>query len=160
MSGTDDFVVSPETLERMTKELEELVTTGRDEMSERLRKAREFGDIRENADFDAARDAQGMMEARIRQLQQIVSRAVVRQAVVEIEEAGPGMIVTTKDPETGDTEEFLLATSAEEKIPDIQTVSTQSPLGSALIGRKIGESVVVKAPAGEFSVEVVGLRAS
>lgn len=160
MSGSDEVFVSAQTLERMKRELNELTTAGRDEMSERLRKAREFGDIRENADYDAAKDAQGLMEARIRQLQQMVSKAVVRESMDEVDEAGPGVIVTVRDPGTGELEEYLLAASTEEKMPGIQTASTGSPLGTALMGKRIGETVVVRAPAGEFPLEVVALRGS
>lgn len=128
-------------------------------MSERLRKAREFGDIRENADYDAAKDAQGLMEARIRQLQRMISRAVVRETTGEILQALPGVIVTVRDPSNDETEDYLLAASAEEKVAGIQTASTGSPVGSALVGRRVGETVVVRAPGGEFSLEIVGLRA-
>lgn len=158
MSDSEEIVVSVETLERMKKELEELTTSGREEMSERLRRAREFGDIRENADYDAAKDAQGLMEARIRKLQHTVSRAVVRESGGKVKKAVPGVIVTVREPGSDETEDYLLADSSEEKIPGVQTASTASPLGSVLVGRRVGENVKVQAPGGNFSLEIVGLR--
>lgn len=158
MTEPPEIVVSPDTFQRMSRELEELTTTGREEMGERLRRAREFGDIRENADFDAARDAQGLMEARIRQLQHMVNHAVVRDGPIDVEAAGPGVIVSVREDGAEDVEDYLLASSAEEKIEGITTATTSSPLGLALAGRKVGERALVKAPGGDFSVEIVGLR--
>lgn len=151
------LVVSNETLERMKQELEELTTTGRAEMGERLQRAREFGDLKENAEYHSAKDAQGLMEARIRQLQATVNNAVVRQGPADVEAAGVGVVVTVKEGD--DTDEYLLAASSEEKLPGIRTVTTSSPLGSALMGKAVGDTVEVKAPAGKFTVEIVGIRA-
>lgn len=158
MGEPEDFIVSPETLERMKSELEELTTTGRETISERLRRAREFGDVRENADLDAAKDAQGLMEARIRRLQHMIGNAVVRETPADVEVATAGLVVTVRDIDSGDTEDYLLAASAEERIPGVSTASTASPLGSAILGKRVGEKVVVRAPGGEFSVEVVDLK--
>lgn len=153
-----DIVVSHSTLERMKRELEELTTTGREETSERLQRARELGDLSENAEYHAAKEAQGMMEARIRKLKHTVANAVVREADDAIEEAAPGLIVKVLDKEAGDTDEYLLAASAEEKIPGLRTVTTDSPLGKALLGKRAGDSAVVEAPAGAFPVEIVEIR--
>ncbi|MCA1840435.1 MAG: GreA/GreB family elongation factor [Actinomycetota bacterium] len=154
----DPIVVSPETLERMKSELEELTTTGRAEMSTRLQRAREFGDLKENAEYHSAKDAQGMMEARIRTLEATVNRAVVRDSPAQTDQAAVGVIVTVKDGD--DTEDYLLAQSNEEKLPGMRTVTTSSPLGTALVGRRVGEIVEVSAPAGKFKVEIVAMRAS
>src|SRR5437899_4710885 len=90
----DGMVVSSETLQRWELELKELTSDGRAAMSERLQRAREFGDIRENADYDAARDEQAMMEARIRHLQHLIKHAVVQESPAGSDVAGPGLIVT------------------------------------------------------------------
>ncbi|MGH2707947.1 MAG: transcription elongation factor GreA [Actinomycetota bacterium] len=154
----EQIVVSAETLDRMRAELEELTTVGRKAMSERLLRAREFGDIRENADYDAAKDAQAMMEARIRRLQYMTKHAAIRDAPAETEEVTPGVIVTICEIGQDETEEYLLAATAEEKLPGVRTITTASPLGSALLGKRVGDSIVVEAPAGAFSVKLVGLR--
>jgi transcription elongation factor GreA len=154
----DGMVVSPETLGRWEHELKELTSDGRAAMSERLQRAREFGDIRENADYDAARDEQAMMEARIRQLQHMIKQAVVQDSPAATDLAGPGVIVTIVAAGETDVEEYLLASTAEEKLPGIRTITTSSPLGSALLGKKVGDGVEVNAPGGKFSVEVKALR--
>ena len=154
----DGMVVSPETLARWEHELKELTSDGRAAMSERLQRAREFGDIRENADYDAARDEQAMMEARIRHLQHMIKNAVVQTSPATTDLAGPGIIVTILEDGETDLEEYLLASTAEEKVAGVRTITLSSPLGSALLGKKVGESVEVAAPGGKFSVEVKALR--
>ena len=154
----EPMVVSPDTLARWEKELLELTSDGRAAMSVRLQRAREFGDIRENADYDAARDEQALMEARIRHLQSLIKHAIVQETPADTELAGPGVIVTIKESGSDDEEEYLIATTAEEKVPGVRTVTTVSPLGSALVGKRVGEVAEVSAPGGTFSVTVVGLR--
>lgn len=158
MTEEEQIVVSAETLERMRRELEELTTAGRERMGERLQRAREFGDIRENADYDAARDEQAMMEARIRQLQYMVKHAVVQEAPAAADRVVPGLIVTVIENGAADEEEYLVAATSEEKVPGVRTVTTASPLGQALMGKQVGEEAEVVAPGGTFSVRVVALR--
>lgn len=154
----DGMVVSSETLNRWEQELKELTSDGRAAMSERLQRAREFGDIRENADYDAARDEQAMMEARIRHLQHLIKNAVVQTSPTTTDVAGPGIIVSILEDGEADVEEYLLASTAEEKVAGVRTITLSSPLGSALLGKKVGESAEVAAPGGKFSVEVKALR--
>ncbi|HEX2179890.1 MAG TPA: transcription elongation factor GreA [Actinomycetota bacterium] len=156
MEQPEDIYVSPQTLERMRKELEELTGPGREEMSVRLLRARELGDLKENAEYHAAKDAQGLMEARIRQLEHTISKAVVREVSTSADEVGPGLIVTVKD-QYG-TEDYLFADSMEEKVDGASTVTPSSPMGRALAGRKVGETATVEAPRGSFTVEIVGLK--
>ena len=158
MTQDDRISISADSLERMKAELEDLVTRGRAEMSERLKRARDHGDIRENADYDAAKDAQGMMEARIRTIEETIKSAVVREAGVAAEEATPGVIVTVKEEGTDDPEEYFLAASNEDKIEGMRTITLSSPLGKAIAGRKSGESVQVEAPGGSFTVDILSLR--
>lgn len=156
MNQPEDIFVSPQTLERMRQELEELTGPGREEMSVRLLRARELGDLKENAEYHAAKDAQGLMEARIRQLEYTISKAVVREVSTNADEVGPGLIVTVKD-QYG-TEDYLIADSMEEKVDGASTVTPYSPMGRALAGKKLGETATVEAPRGSFSVEIVGLK--
>ena len=158
MDEPEDIIVSPETLERMKRELEGLTTHGREDMSVRLLRARELGDLAENAEYHAAREAQGLMEARIRKLQHMIANAVVREPEKSSKEAVPGVIVKVADKSVGETDEYLLAASPEEKIDGMTTVTTSSPLGKALLGKRKGETALVQAPAGEFSVEIVEIR--
>jgi transcription elongation factor GreA len=142
---------------RMRKELEELRTEGRTKMAERLLHAREFGDIMENAEYDAAKNEQGLMEARIRQLEQLLRDPEIIEAA-EGDEVGPGTLVTVRPVEDdGEDEEetYLVALSAEERAPGVRTVTASSPFGSALLGRKAGDRVRYEAPGGTFAYEVV-----
>lgn len=156
MNQSEDIYVSSQTLEKLREELEELTGPGREEMSVRLLRARELGDLKENAEYHAAKDAQGMMEARIRQLEHTISKAVVREVSAATDQVSPGIIVTVKDK--FGTEDYLIADSMEEKVDNASTVTPSSPMGRALAGKKVGETATVEAPRGSFTVEVVGLR--
>src|SRR6476620_1154414 len=99
---------------RLRSELEELTTSGRDHIAVRLKAAREHGDIRENAEYDAAKNEQGLMEARIRQLERMLRDPEIVQAPVDADAVGPGMLVTVLPLDDDDPEEetYLLADSA------------------------------------------------
>lgn len=145
---------------RMRKELEELRTEGRTKMGERLLHAREFGDISENAEYDAAKNEQGLMEARIRRLEGLLRDPDIVEAT-DGDEVGPGTLVTVRPVDEGageDEETYLVALSAEERAPGVRTVTSVSPFGSALMGRKVGDRVSYEAPGGTFSYEVVGFE--
>jgi transcription elongation factor GreA len=145
---------------RMRKELERLRTEGREKLAERLLRAREHGDIRENADYDAAKNDQGMMEARIRQLEyQLKDPDIIE--VEDSDEVGPGTLVTLRPSGREDEDEnetYLVAHSAEEHAPGYRTVTSSSPLGAALLGRRVGDLFSYEAPGGAFSYEVVAFE--
>jgi transcription elongation factor GreA len=145
---------------RLKAELEELTTTGREHLSERIKVAREHGDIRENAEYDAAKNEQGLMEARIRKVQAMLRDPEIVEAPVDADEIAPGMLVTVKpvDEDDDDDETYLLAEHAEEKVKGARTVTTQSPLGSALLGHKTGDEVSIEAPGGSFRYEIVSFE--
>jgi transcription elongation factor GreA len=144
---------------RMRKELEELKTDGRTKMAERLLHARELGDIRENAEYDSAKNDQGLMEARIRKLEhQLSDPDIVEEAAGD--RVAPGFLVTVHPTGEEDAEDevFLIAHSSEERAPGVRTMTATSPLGQALVGRCIGEEVSYEAPGGRFTYQVVALR--
>jgi transcription elongation factor GreA len=151
--------LSPAAYERLKREHERLTTEGRRAISEEIRAAREHGDISENADYDAVKDRQGLMEARIRELEQILKNAVLVEPSEEhASVVSPGMVVTLLR-EAGGAEETYLVGSAENRGEGMDVVSPTSPLGSALIGRSAGEVVRYEAPAGTFTVTVKAIRA-
>jgi len=143
---------------RMRKELEQLETDGREEVAERLLRAREHGDIRENADYDAAKNDQGLMEARIRDLQHKLRDPEIMEAASG-DEVDAGTVVTLRpledDPED---ETYLVAHSTHELAAGVRTITVTSPLGSALVGKRIGDLVTYEAPGGTFTYEVVALE--
>lgn len=139
--------------------MERLRTEGRAAIAERLLHAREFGDIRENAEYDAAKNEQGLMEARIRQLEHLLRDPEIIEAW-DGDEVGPGTVVTLRPAdETGAEEEsYLVALSPEERAPGVRTVTATSPLGGALVGRRVGERLTYEAPGGTFTYEVIAVE--
>ncbi len=152
--------LSQDAYDRLRKELDRLKGGGRDNMAERLLHARELGDIKENAEYDAAKNEQGLMELRIRELEQLLKDPEIAEGAVAAEEAGPGQLVTLKalnDPDEDD-ETYLLAASKEERLEGVRTVSIDSPLGKALAGKRIGDKVEYQAPGGTFTYEITALK--
>jgi transcription elongation factor GreA len=147
-----------EAYERLKAELEDLTTHGREVIALRLKVAREHGDLRENAEYDTAKNDQGLMESKIRKLQQLLRDPDIVEAAADADAVGPGMLVTVRplDDDDPEDETYLLAEHAEEKAPGARTVTTTSPFGSALMGAAAGEEVVYEAPGGNFRYVVVG----
>jgi transcription elongation factor GreA len=148
-----------EAYNRLRSELDELLTNGRDRIAERLKVAREHGDIRENAEYDAAKDAQGLMESQIRRLQEALRDPEIIEAPMAADAIVPHMLVTVRSLDDGDDEEtYLLAEHGEEKAPGARTVTTSSPLGTALMGASKDQEVLVQAPGGSYRYVVVGFE--
>lgn len=149
-------VLTPAALERLRDELDELSTKGRRDISERLLRARELGDISENAEYDQTKNDQAMLEARIRQLQWMIKHAVVQEAPATTKKVVPGTIVHLRpadDP--SDVEVYLFAASKEERASGARTITPSAPLGAALLGKKPGDKVSYQAPGGKFSYQIV-----
>jgi transcription elongation factor GreA len=137
--------LTPEAYERLSSELHELKTEGRERVAQAIGTAREHGDIRENADYDAAKNEQGMMEARIRQLETLLRSAVVGEAAGTSGVAGPGTVVRLEI--AGEEETYFLG-SREEAIVGMEVLSVQSALGQAVAGRKAGDKFSYTTPTG------------
>jgi transcription elongation factor GreA len=137
--------LTPEAFERLSSELNELKTEGRERISQAIGTAREHGDIRENADYDAAKNEQGMMEARIRTLESLLSSAVVGEVAGASGVAGPGTVVRLEI--AGEEETYFLG-SREEAFEGMEVLSVQSALGQAVSGRKVGDSFAYTTPTG------------
>jgi transcription elongation factor GreA len=152
--------LSADAHERLRKELEHLTGEGRDNMAERLLHARELGDIKENAEYDSAKNEQGLMEARIRELQRLLKDPDIIESSAATDQAVPGQLVSVRPLDDPDEEEetYLLAASKEERLEGVRTVSVDSPFGKALAGKRVGERVEYQAPGGTFSYEITALR--
>jgi transcription elongation factor GreA len=146
--------------DRLKVELDELTTDGRRRVAERLLRARELGDISENAEYEATKDEQGMLEARIRKLQYMIKHAQVVEGPVVADEIVPGVIVelAALPDEADEPEAYLVAASSEERATGARTVSVKSPLGQALQGKRVGDTVSYQAPGGSFSYRVIAIR--
>jgi transcription elongation factor GreA len=143
-----DIILTPEGLDRLKTELEFLQTEKRQEVADRIKEAREFGDISENSEYDDAKNEQAMLEAKIAQLQDKLRSA----SVIDSKELGTdlvrvGSVVHVKDEKTGKSVKYTIVGSAEAK-PTENKLSNESPVGKALIGHKRNEVVEVPVPRG------------
>ena len=150
--------LSQEAYERLRAELEDLTTSGRVDIAQTIETARELGDLKENADYHAARDDQGRMEARIRQLQSLIDNAVIVDSSQISDTVAAGSIVALRYEGDADVDRFLVG-SIEERRSDVAVVSPASPLGQALIGHRKGDVVEYQAPGGNLKVEIVDIEA-
>jgi transcription elongation factor GreA len=143
-----DVILTPDGLEKLKSELEHLSTEKRREVAARIKEAREFGDISENAEYDDAKNEQAMLEAKIAQLEEKLRAATVVNAndlsndVVQI-----GSVVHVKDEKTGKSQKFSIVGSAEAN-PAESKLSNESPVGRALMGHKRNDVVSVQVPKG------------
>jgi transcription elongation factor GreA len=152
----DPTHLSAQAHQRLLEEIEHRSTVRRKEISEWLERAREHGDIRENADYDAAKNEQGHNEARIRHLEGLLKQAVVVEAA-SADKVEAGTVVEVRMGDDDDVSEYLVG-SIEERGSQYDVISPGSPLGRALMGRTPGEVVSYDAPGGSFSVEIVSVR--
>jgi transcription elongation factor GreA len=146
--------------ERLRAEYDDLSTRGRIEIAQKIEAARLLGDLSENGDYHAAKDEQGHMEGRIRQLEHLLDPA--NHEIVEAADDGsaaPGTIVTiVYDGDSDDMAERYLIGHPEERVDGAEVMSPQSPLGAALLGRRSGDTVEYEAPNGVLRVRIVGVE--
>jgi transcription elongation factor GreA len=149
--------LSSQAHQRLQEELVWRSGEHRQEISRWLERAREHGDIRENADYDAAKNEQGHNEARIRQVEAILKNAViVEDAAGDV--VAPGVVVEIRMEGDDEAIEYLVG-SIEERHEEYEVLSVSSPLGQALIGTEVGTVVTYEGPRRTMSVEVVNIRA-
>lgn len=152
----DEVHLSADAHQRLSEELEHRSGPRRREISEWIERAREHGDIRENADFDAAKNEQGHNEGRIRHLQQMLRTAVIVESS-SADIVAPGKIVEIRMDDDDETMQYLVG-SIEERHDVYDVISASSPLGKVLVGHGPGDVVEFEGPKKTFSVEVVGVR--
>jgi transcription elongation factor GreA len=141
-----DVILTPEGLDRLKEELEELSTTKRREVAARIKEAREFGDISENSEYDDAKNEQAMLESRIAALEEkLRSAQVVSAEDVSTDVVGVGVTVNVKFDD-GKAQKFTIVGSAEAAPPE--KLSNESPVGKALMGHRRGDEVSVALPNG------------
>jgi transcription elongation factor GreA len=147
--------LTQEAYDRLKSELDQLSGTGRIEIAKKIEAARAEGDLRENGGYHAAKDEQGQMEGRIRQITYILENSRVGEPPRTDGVVGPGMTVTVRFTRDEDEVTFLLASREESGAP-IDVYSPRSPLGSAISGKKVGESATYTLPNGRAStVEIL-----
>lgn len=152
----DTYQLSRTAYERLKDEYDDLTTRGRIEIAHLIEKARELGDLSENGDYHAAKEHQGLMEGRIRQLERMLENA----EIVEADRGGQvaaGSVVEIRYEGDDDTERYLIG-SIEERHDDLEVLTPGSPLGQALLGATQGETVAFESPTGAtLAVEVVSV---
>ncbi|GAC1505597.1 MAG: transcription elongation factor GreA [Candidatus Dormibacteraceae bacterium] len=152
---TNDVHITPEGLESVRKELHELISVRRPNIVAKIKAAREFGDLSENFEYHAAKNEQGMMEARINELEAIVKNHVLIETKARTGIVDMGSTVHFTE-EGADQETYRIVGPAEAD-PKAGRVSYESALGKALIGHKVGEEVEIKTPNGSYNVKIVGI---
>jgi transcription elongation factor GreA len=143
--------------DRLQEELKHRTGPLRLEISERIERARELGDLKENADYDAAKNEQGLNEARVRQLEQMLRDVVIVESS-DADVVGPGTIATLLFTGDEEPQEYLIG-SIEERSDAFEVLSTSSPLGQQLLGKKVDEIASYETPKGAtIEVTITGIR--
>ncbi len=155
-----EVLLTPEGYEKLTQDLEVLRTDKRREVADRIRVAREFGDIAENAEYDDAKNEQAMLEHKIAQLEERLARArLIDTKAVDTSVVSVGSVVRLRDVDAKETLEYHIVGSAEAN-PAEQKLSNESPVGKAIIGRKKGETVEVSTPRGALKFKIMEIKAA
>jgi transcription elongation factor GreA len=156
MEDTKKNEMTQDAYNRLKEELDHLEGEGRRSIIDAIATARSHGDLSENAEYHAAREQQGMQEARVRQIRQMLEDA----QIVEVKDDGvvkPGMLVTIKMGGDDEAETYLLGLR-EEKGGEHDVLTPESPIGQSLVGRSAGETVKARAPRGDMDIEIVSVR--
>src|SRR5215831_2335131 len=151
----EDVHITPEGLEAVRLEHDELTRIWRPQIAAKIKAARELGDLSENFEYHAAKNEQGMKEARIKELE-----AIIKNHVLIEEHRVPGLVgmgSTVRFREDGEDEETYRIVGPAEADPKAGSVSYESALGKALIGHRVGDVVVIASPNGSYRVRVVGV---
>jgi transcription elongation factor GreA len=155
-----EVILTPEGHSKLKEEIEHLSTVKRREVAERIRQAREFGDIAENSEYDDAKNEQAMLEHRIAMLEERLKNArVIDAGEVKTDVVSVGTIVRLRDLDAKETIEYTIVGSAEAN-PAEYKLSNESPVGRAIIGHKKGETVEVAAPRGSLKYKIMDIKAA
>ncbi len=153
--GEKETILTESGLRKLEEELEYLKSTKRKEIAERIKAAKEFGDLAENAEYDDAKNEQAFVEGRILQIDQMLRNArVIDNSTVPSDAVTVGSTVRLKDVAAGEELSYTIVGSAEAD-PLRDRISNESPVGQALIGHKKGQTVTVKVPAGTLKYTIL-----
>jgi transcription elongation factor GreA len=158
MSQGNFVYLTKERLVEIEKELKEMKTNGRKEMADKIATARAHGDLSENAEYDAAKEEQGLFELKIRQIEDVLSRArIIDKSQLTKGQVGILSQVKIKNLKSQKSFEYLLVSPEEADFQEGK-ISVTSPVGKGLIGAKVGDKVKVKAPAGILEFEILSIE--
>ncbi len=146
---------TPEGLSKLKDELSGLTTKGRADIARQIAEARDKGDLSENAEYDAAKDAQGMLEMKIAKLKELLSNArLVDESSIDMSQVSILSIVKIKNRKNGALVTYTLVAEEEADLK-AGKISVQSPIGKGLLGKKVGETAAITVPAGQMEFEVL-----
>jgi transcription elongation factor GreA len=155
-----DIILTREGYQKLKKEIEDLSTTRRREIAERIKLAREFGDIAENAEYDTAKNEQAMLEARIAKLEErLASARVIEKREISKDVVSVGSTVRLRDVDAKQTVEYRIVGSAEANPAELK-LSNESPVGKAILGHKKGETIEVATPRGSLKYKILEIKAA
>ena len=158
MSQTKKFIMTYEGVKKLEEELEYLKTVKRKEITEKIKVALGYGDLSENSEYDEAKNDQAFTEGRILQLENMLKNAqVVDESEIPSDTVSVGAVVKVKDYDFDEEVEYTIVGSAEAD-PMNYKISNESPVGEALLGKKVGDVVEVTVPEGVSKFEVLGIR--
>lgn len=155
--ATNTAYFTKEGLEKLKKELEEMRTKGRADMARQIAEAREKGDLSENAEYDAAKEAQGHLEMRIAKLEEILANArLLDDSAIDTSRVQVLSTVTVKNRKLKKEQKFTLVS---EKEADVKTgrISVTSPIGKGLLGKSVGDVVEINVPSGTMEMEILDI---
>lgn len=156
--ANNEIILTKSGLEEKQEKLEYLKVVRRGEISEQIKEARAFGDLSENAEYDEAKNEQARVEAEIANLEKILRNAtVVDDAEIDLSRVGIGTTVKILDVEFNEEEEYHIVGSIEADA-DRGQISNESPVGAALMGKKVGDTVDVESPGGIFQVKIIDIH--
>ena len=147
--------MSRESYDKLVAELNDLIINKRKEVAERLKVARSYGDLSENAEYDEAKNEQAILEAHIQELQYTIDNAeIVDDESISVDEIGMSSKITIKRLDTGKIETFTIVGTNHANVRE-GLISDESPIGKAAMKKRVGDTFIVEAPAGELKFEVV-----
>jgi|SRR3989344_2538066 len=150
-----NYYVSQDRCEELKKELGELKTQKRIEVAERLKRAKEYGDLSENSEYSEAKEEQAQVEGKIMDLENMLKSIIIIKKTGDVNEVGIGSTVTvSKD---GKEYKYQIVGSNEAK-PEEGKISNESPIGSVLLGKKVGDTAMVQAPMGKTEYKILGIE--
>ena len=153
----DQIIMSKKGYEEAVERLKYLQTVKRDEIVARIAEARSHGDLSENAEYDAARNEQTSNEMEIAELDYKIKNAIVMEESTDTSAVRIGTVVTIFDEDLGEEEKYEITGSMEANALE-NKISNESPMGAALLGKKVGDAVTVKAPEGEYVLHVLKIE--
>ena len=152
-----EVILTEDGLKQLQDEVSYLSNVKREEVAERIRQAREFGDISENSEYDDAKNEQALLEHRISLLQEKLRRSrVIKDSEIDTDRVSVGSTVTLRDKDAGEIRIYTLVGSAEAD-PTKAKLSNESPVGQAILGKRVGDVVTVPVPVGSLNYEILAI---